>query len=382
MRVLLPCKNRPSRRAWPTLSYSRIASAKPIFALLIAVAGMPAAAQPGEDLETSAASSDWVGGCDNHGRCTMIGRLDRAPGETGSMMPGDRPVMLRIESLARAMRPIRVRMIPQALPSAPFDDPARYDGPYLLSVLPGSGSPAMIQNIATDLTPDTAELVYSALLTGHSLMAVPLSSNAVPSRLRFAEIGFADLWVRLDSIAAAQLRRNRAHRRVQRAPVPLVAARELPLEMTGVARVPPLPFNERCSWLIGVDYQLRRFDLGQGRELWQLRCADAGRNPVTHFYLRGPEAGMAVPVSLADALGNAVAQGNQGLPNAGFEFDFGVIRATRHDGDGEDCGVSWTWGWTGETFVLIEQLEMPRCFGADSPDWIAVYRRNAVGPDR
>lgn len=382
MRVLPPSKNRPSRRAWPTLSYSRMASAKPIIALLIAVVGIPTAAQPGEVLETSAASGDWMGGCDNRGRCTMIGRLDRGPDEAGALAPGDKAVMLRIAFLAGAAQPERVSMMSQPFGSPQLNDATPYEGPFLLSVLPGSGTPAMIRSTDMDLPPDTAQLVYTALLSGHSLMAMAQASNAVPSRLRFPESGFAELWVRLDSIGAAQLRRNRAHRRIQRAPVPLVAGRELPLEMTGVARVPPLPFNPRCSWLAGVDYELRRFDLGQARELWQLRCAQPGRNPTTYFYVRGPEGGMAEPIRLTDALGDAVSQADGGLPNASFEFDFGVIRAGRFDGEALDCGTGWTWGWTGETFVLIEQQEMPRRFGLERADWIPVYRRDAVGPDR
>lgn len=335
---------------------------------------VPAAAQPGEDERTSVRSGDWAGGCDNQGRCTMIGWA-----RDDALDHGERPMLVRIDLLHGAAEPTRVSIRPQPETRSMLISRIDVPGPYVLNFTGTDGEALSVEERAMDLPESMASRFFTHLFVGHRVTAVV--ANAPSQRMRFAEQGFAEVYVGLRSIGAAQLARHRHHRREQRALLRIRAASEMPLEMTGRVRAPPLPFNATCNWLIGVDYSLRRFALGEERELWQLRCAQRHRNPVTLFYIREPGVEMATPLVLPLADRGEMQAGISGVANANFEFDFGVIRGGAYAGPGEDCGEAWTWGWTGRTFVLLEQQAMPRCGGLTQPDWVSVYSRAAIGPD-
>lgn len=344
---------------------------------MLATASMPASAQPGEDMRLVDSFGDWAGGCDNQGRCTMIGWA-----RDGELDSGERPMLLRVEFLHDAPHPTRITVAPQPATSRVLLSRLEYPGPYAFNFTGADARPMLVEERGETLPQATARQLYTQLFVGIPVHAA--HPRAPSQRMRFAQDGFGDVLVSLRSIGAAQLRRHRAHRRDQRRAMPVLAATELPVEpVTGVMRLPPVPLNGLCSLLTGVPYQLRRFGLGGGggRELWQLGCAQRDRNPVNLFYLRDQGAGQGAALMLPTADGSSLVASDGGVPNAGFDFDFGVIRGVRFDGPRDDCGTSWIWGWNGAAFVLLEQREMPRCAGLEPSDWIPVYSRPAQGPD-
>jgi hypothetical protein len=365
------------RRAWPALLPGSTPPVRLLGLLLALLVAVPATAQPGEIMDLSTASSDWAGSCDNQGRCTMIGWARLREPEP------DQPMLLRVEFLHEAVRPTRISVRPQPGADRVLTSRLELPGPYVFNFPGEDGQPVPIEARDYQLPEATALALYRHLLVGHRIAAT--HPRAASQRMRFAEQGFSEVWASLRGIGQAQLRRHRLHRREQRRHVlQIYSGFEMDQEQyTGVQRLPPVPLNSFCSLLTGVPYQLHRFGLnnGAGRELWQLSCRQRSHNRITQFFLREQGAEQGAPLLLETADRSVLRAGEQGIPGAQFDFDFGVIRAVRYDGEGEDCGTSWVWGWTGRAFVLLEQREMPRCGGITEPDWIPVYRRAAAGPD-
>jgi hypothetical protein len=89
------------------------------------------------------------------------------------------------------------------------------------------------------------------------------------------------------------------------------------------------------------------------------------------------------PLDLPEPRGGPIAAGRDGLENAVFDWDFGVLRSYAYVMGHEDCGVMRAWGFTAQGWRLLERREMPLCRGLEPSDWIRTHftPSNGAGPD-
>jgi hypothetical protein len=101
-----------------------------------------------------------------------------------------------------------------------------------------------------------------------------------------------------------------------------------------------------------------------------------------------PAAGRAVqaapqPLRLPDPRDGEQQAGLDGLADAVFDFDFGVLRTLQPRGGRQDCGVARAWAFTGSGWLLLDRREMPLCIGLAPAHWIVTHtaRSDRVPPD-
>jgi hypothetical protein len=290
--------------------------------LLLALgAAIPAAAGPPQR------HGDWVMGCDQAGRCTLVG-LPSA--EAAARLA------IRIEVDAAPRGAPRVDLIPLGSPrGAVALGPFPPSAPALRHDLPGG---------RIGLTEAWAAAWIALLFQGRAIEAQPADPDA-PAPALPDPGGFSAAWVALAAARAAALRHP--------APPPhrLAPAREA---------IPPAPLpGAPCAGA------LRQFALPGGARLWSLACG-AGR---LHWFL-APARGAPAPLSLPDGGRPALAAGLAGLAGSGFDVDAGILRAEDRPQGREDCGIARAWGWDGAGWALLERREMPVCGGLDRADWI------------
>jgi len=111
-----------------------------------------------------------------------------------------------------------------------------------------------------------------------------------------------------------------------------------------------------------------------GRVLWRAGCGDEGLNPVSFWFIAGPQGAPPEPVVFEDGQSAATAY------NSWFDEKTGYLRMTHYFGGHviyrhEDCGIYRVYGWGVGGMELVERRFMPICGTGIGPEsWITTYR--------
>ncbi|MCW1401917.1 DUF1176 domain-containing protein [Novosphingobium sp. MW5] len=138
-----------------------------------------------------------------------------------------------------------------------------------------------------------------------------------------------------------------------------------------VSGIDPLLTENRCGPSAIRD--LRRFRLAGGQLLWSYKCGLEGAGQRSYWAMGADAASNPVPLILPNPGMPGIKAGEEGLPDATFDFDFGTLRSFDHPGGREDCGTLRVWGFTAHGWQLVHSSEMPLCRGLGPPDWIRTY---------
>ena len=143
----------------------------------------------------------------------------------------------------------------------------------------------------------------------------------------------------------------------------------------------PLPVNPACPG--GVMQDMAAFRFADGAQLWRHVCAaaDTAEPPRTYWHMAPQPGASATLLRLPEPRDGVIAAGGEGLAEAVFDWDFGVLRAYAfHDGR-SDCGIFRAWAYTDNGWQLIERREMPLCLGLEPADWIRTHTAPTTAPD-
>lgn len=342
-------------------------------ALMGAVAG-EARARPAIDivrLLDVATIGDWVLGCDNNGRCAMVGHADLAD-PNHIVANSTRSMAIRIEVGPPERHAIAMAFIPDRQLIEQVVDGIDWTGPFVIAPPRAGGEPLRVAFSRRDLADRETAAILRRLRDGRSLVAT--DSVGGGERLRFPYVGFDDAYREV-------LRRQREiatwRRQARPADGTIRLVRVVPAIVSGV----PAVRAAQMDWCpTGIDARnLSLYDLGQRRRLWAHHCPGEGHNPMSRWFIQDGQGDGARVAAFPRDFGPTTADTRRALPNATFEFDFGVLRSILFYAPAEDCGRSMTWGWTGDAFVLLERRIMPVCNGLARGDWIVTYRRPVAG---
>ena len=313
---------------------------------------------------------DWQLACDNHARCTLLGHAGMA--DPNQVVGNDtRSMAVRIE-VAAGGEVERLAFIPDEQVTAQAVVGVSWTAHFVLAVDPLGGEALHIPFGRSELAGGELALVLRHLGGGTPLFAADRLTGEL--RIRLPHAGFAD--------ALAEVRRRQAHVLHWRAlldpddgPVRLVRA--APAIVSGVPEVTAA----QMDWCpAGIDAaNLVAYDLGPAGRLWRHDCPFDGRNRWSRWFLAAPGASTADVMMLPRTSGFTTAESGASLPNAMFDFDFGVLRSVNRAIAGrEDCGRMVVWGWTGQAFVVLERRIAVVCGGLDLPDWLVTWSRESV----
>ena len=142
----------------------------------------------------------------------------------------------------------------------------------------------------------------------------------------------------------------------------------------------PILAHSLCKHSFMQDMRLYRFT--NGADLWSYACDD-GYPSRTYWQITSGEGKSSVSLSLPEPRERKVDAGSQGLENAVFDFDFGILREYKFQNRREDCGSFRAWGYTDSGWQLLERREMPLCKGLRPNDWIRTHHTptDGTGPD-
>lgn len=117
--------------------------------------------------------------------------------------------------------------------------------------------------------------------------------------------------------------------------------------------------------------------LDANTELWGIPCDGGAYNFSYAYFLTGPEGTNARPATFPGVDGAAArtAEGESDLlVNPDYDPETRTLSAFAKARGMGDCGVSQTWTWTGQAFVLSREQVMQDCWGMSSDFWPTTFR--------
>lgn len=359
----------------------RGASLPAVRSFFMALAGLmlmisaPARADEATNIAASHAMSlgeigDWIFGCDNRGWCVIVGHADVAD---PNHITGDnsRSLAIRIEMTSRG-RIFSAEFIPDQQINNQLYDGISWSQPFIMPWRDHNGATARAYFARQQLSSTEAAALLRQLRRGRRFVVPSMIANA-NVELRFPYVGFAAAEQELNRRRRA-IARWRASRIMHDSPVTLSVA--APIMVSGAPAVTAMQMDW-CSSGIDAD-NLSAYDLRGGWRLWQHHCPVGEDNQLSRWYIQAPDQSGSTILILPREGGPSTARSGASIPNATFDFDFGVLRSHRTARAGrEDCGLSMVWGWTGSAFVLLERRIMPWCHGLSTADWIPTFRRDS-----
>lgn len=313
---------------------------------------------------------DWVVGCDNTARCTMVGHADLAD-PNHVVANTTRSMAIRIELGPADRRAIAMAFIPDGQLTEQIVDGIVWSGPFTIAATDAGSEPIRVPFGRRELADREVDAVLRRLRAGTPLFATdPVSGG---ERLRFPSVGFDEAF---REVSRRQREILAWRRRARPRDTAVTLVRVVPAIVSGV----PAVRAAQMDWCAaGIDAgNLSLYDLGERRRLWRHDCPSGGRNPLSRWFIQDGRGDGARLAAFPRDFGPTTADNQRALPNATFDFDFGVLRSFLFHSPAEDCGRAMVWGWTGEAFVLIERRIMPVCKGLATGDWIVTYRRPAA----
>lgn len=325
---------------------------------------------------------DWLVGCSNTAECIMLGFPGLKPdGRREADVTG---MGLRI-SLSGTIDPALTVEI------FPFGTKPTATGPAKPFHLGGPGeseaSARQFGYARSVLLEDEAGAVLAALGKGEALFGyAPQTGQAI---VRFPGDQFARAYRAMQARREALVQELAAK-----------AAEDLPGELPDGSAMPgPDPLRRRIAVPVMISgfapilaarkcgaspmRDMRRYRFSGGAELWSYVCGDAGQVQLTFWEMAPDAAAKTAPLDLPETRGRPVRAGTDGLANAQFDFDFGVLRNYRFQPGRTDCGTFRAWGFTQNGWHLLQRKEMPLCMGLEPGDWIETHFQptSGSGPD-
>lgn len=318
---------------------------------------------------------DWLVGCDNNAECTMIG----FPETTAPHGPDVAAHAMAIQiSLKRTANLIpAIELVPFALndgrkasddKAEPFVLNIKYDG---VAISPDHGFSRQ------ELPPVEAAAVIRHLGLDKPLEGTALSNGKVIVRFPKAEFKRAFTAMQKRHV---RLQKELAKKAIDEQPGGLPEGNSMPMQAKH-RRIPAMPLILPGLAPIYVAKNCgdspiaatRRYGFPDGTELWSYSCDD-GSYPSRTYWETAPKASMlTTPLSLPEPRDVTIHAGLDGLDNAVFDFDFGILRAYKYQKNREDCGTFRAWGFTENGWQLLERREMPLCMGLNPNDWIRTH---------
>lgn len=351
--------------------------------------GQNATSQPGSAAGAAVRSESrqfhqWYAVCDNGNACATY-----SGGSTGWFKialdagPGGHPL-------------IQVGMWPDGTENLP--------GP-LVVVIDGkrhATTPSTDGSYSASISGDAARAVVVDLAAGRTLT---LTAGSQAVEVPTAGSSAAMLWIderqgRLDTVTALVRRGQKSAATVPTAPDRPVIIAAPAVSQTGFKAaldpvdsdkptpnaVPPAPLEavprvKQCRADTSFNEYLQKAvtasRLDATTELWGIPCDGGAYNFSYAYYLTGP-GGTNPRLALfpdVDGRTTPTAEGESDLlVNPTYDPNTRILSAFAKGRGLGDCGVSQSWTWTGEAFVLNREQVMADCWGMSSDFWPTTYR--------
>jgi hypothetical protein len=317
---------------------------------------------------------DWLAACDNQANCTLIGFPEPLRSADSEFQPAALMAMrIQIEANTEPELGHSIEIFPMGnsiLSNAQSAN--RPPPPYAINF--GDDSRLNYRNVTREnLTPTEAKPALKSLLENERLMGHVLFNYS--QHVLFPGAGFGQAYravlARQVSLRAS-IAQNEKVDSEGRLPLVIGTTRTGTVDRTAHSRRPSISCGHGRKSKI-----TNRYTLHGGSTLWAMGCNEISLNTKTFFYYQ-KESPIARPVTLPEPRLGGMRAGRDGLSNAVFDFDFGVLRAYDFQGPNKDCGTFWVWGWTDSDWHLLERREMTVCKGLDPPDWLRTFKSDAV----
>lgn len=327
------------------------------------------------------AVKDWIGGCDNTRRCTLIG-LASADSEAPSMLHmerGGEPDALINKITLQVDMPIK----PGLYWVLDLDNHERLLEFTDAHLVPSASDPERF-DIVIERADEIAK-VLGALRTANALKVI--GDPGIAGTISLSGASAIMLWV-----DEQQQRLGTTTALVRKGPqpassVPLPPPAPPLLSTPGSSALPEAAAKAAGAQVRGTlepdtcealepdspqsDYAWK---LPDGRTLVQLSCSAGAYNFISRWYLvRRGEAPLAIsfPVPVS---GEGRPETEFELVNADFLPDTGSISSYAKGRGIGDCGSSASWTWDGEAFRLQSYALMDDCRGVSAEFWPTLWR--------
>lgn len=327
---------------------------------------------------------DWLVGCDNQAQCEMLGFPATIVAIDGDgPKTADMGVRVSFSGQAGIAPTIEIRPV-NDLDMARNGD-MRTPHRFKLSAN-GKQSDHLHSYTPTMLAETEAYFVPNALEKGLTLAGVDSATGRVA--IRFPADRFQQAYVGMQK-RRSQLLREMEDKAIDDLPgelpdgstMPVAGKhRRRPAKAVMVSGFAPIFANKNCAVDIMMD--MRRYIFSGGAELWSYQCDD-GSLTRSYWQMAPDGSALAVPLDLPEPRDGGVRAGTQGLENAIFDWDFGILRSYQYQPGRADCGTFRAWGYTDNGWQLLERREMPLCKGLEPHNWIRTHftPTDGAGPD-
>lgn len=327
---------------------------------------------------------DWLVGCDNNAACTMIGfpQPIEAIDADGPKTP-DMGVWINFSGQDSADPVIAIRPVTELGEACA---PVTHKSCRFKLSANGRQSEALYGYAPTTLIEAESHFLMNALEKGLTLAGVDPATSRVA--IRFPDDRFQQAYVAMQK-RRSQLIRKLEDKAIDELPgelpdgstMPVASKqRRRPAQEVMVSGFAPIFANKNCA--VGIMRDMRRYIFSGGAELWSYQCDD-GSLTRSYWQMAPNASALAVPLDLPEPRDGKVAAGSDGLENAIFDWDFGILREYGYQAGRADCGTFRAWGYTDNGWQLLERREMPLCKGLEPTDWIRTHftPTDGVGPD-
>lgn len=324
---------------------------------------------------------DWLVGCDNQAACTLLGFP--SPLLARENDPNIFDMAVQISLSGAVTDPPVVEILPFNATTARLVQRSTAH-PYFLNVEYDVSALSPPHGFSRhSLSPLEADAVVRHLGAGKVLSGKTLSNDTV--HVRFPHNEFVRAYRAMQS-RRAQLLQQRADQAIDALPGELPDGSTMPVagkhrrrlaKEVMVSGFAPIFANKNCA--VSIMRDMRRYIFSGGAELWSYGCDDGLANQ-SYWQMAPTAMALAAPLDLPEPRDGGVRAGTQGLENAIFDWDFGILRSYQYQPGRADCGTFRAWGYTDNGWQLLERREMPLCKGIQSSDWIRTHYTPTDGP--
>jgi Protein of unknown function (DUF1176) len=318
---------------------------------------------------------NWLVGCDNNADCTMIGFPETLALRVSDVAAHDMAIQISLKGPAETVPVVELVPFPLDAGRKAADDKAE---PFVLNVEYDVAAISPKHGFSRqELLPMEAVAVVRHLGDDKRLEGKALSNNKVI--VRFPQAEFKRAFLAMQN-RHAQLQKQMSDEAIANLPgelpdgstMPIPAKhRRIPATPHIVSGFVPILPHSLCRHSFMLDMHYYRF--ANGALLWSYACEEGSNTSRTYWEMAPQLDTVATPLDLPEPRDRRVQAGVDGLENAIFDWDFGILRAYNYEKGREDCGTFRAWGFTDSGWQLLEQREMPLCKGLSPDQWIRTH---------
>jgi hypothetical protein len=324
---------------------------------------------------------DWLVGCDNQAECELLGFPTKIIAIDGDAQKiADMSVRISFSGEAGAAPVVAIRPVTELEEACASVTHASFR--FKLSAN-GRQSEAIYGYTSTTLIEAEAHFLLNAYEKELKVAGVDPETGRVA--IRFPDDRFQQAYVAMQK-RRSQLLREMEDKAIYALPgelpdgstMPVAGKhRRRPAKEVMVSGFAPIFANKNCA--VSIMRDMRRYIFSGGAELWSYGCDDGLANQ-SYWQMAPTAMALAAPLDLPEPRDGGVRAGTQGLENAIFDWDFGILRSYQYQPGRADCGTFRAWGYTDNGWQLLERREMPLCKGIQSSDWIRTHYTPTDGP--